>query len=165
VTGRIEQVLKALNDAGVRYLIAGGVAVVLHGYLRTTADLDLVVQLDEGNTLRAMDALSGLGYRPRAPVQAAQFADPAVRQTWIDEKGMTVFSMWKSGDAALEVDLFVAEPFDFDHVYAEATEVQLDTTTARVVPLRTLIEMKRKTGRPQDEADAAALEALEDEAE
>jgi hypothetical protein len=78
---------------------------------------------------------------------------------------MTVFSMWKSGDAALEVDLFVAEPFDFDHVYAEATEVQLDTTTARVVPLRTLIEMKRKTGRPQDEADAAALEALEDEAE
>jgi len=38
---RFEPVLKILNDAGVRYLIVGGVAVVLHGFLRTTGDLDL----------------------------------------------------------------------------------------------------------------------------
>jgi hypothetical protein len=41
----IEQVLAALNAENVRYLVVGGVAVVLHGHLRTTADLDLVVEL------------------------------------------------------------------------------------------------------------------------
>lgn len=38
--------LSALNATGVRYLVVGGVAVVLHGHLRTTADLDLVVSLE-----------------------------------------------------------------------------------------------------------------------
>lgn len=39
----IESVLKALNDSGVRYLVVGGIAVVMHGHLRTTLDLDLEV--------------------------------------------------------------------------------------------------------------------------
>lgn len=38
-------VFKALDDAGVRFLVAGGVAVNLHGYARMTQDLDLVVEL------------------------------------------------------------------------------------------------------------------------
>lgn len=45
VPSAIESVLKALNDSGVRYLVVGGIAVVMHGHLRTTADLDLVVDL------------------------------------------------------------------------------------------------------------------------
>jgi hypothetical protein len=49
MSGRVEWVLAPLERAGVRYLVVGGVAVVLHGYLRTTLDLDLVVQL-EGDT-------------------------------------------------------------------------------------------------------------------
>ena len=44
MTGSIEEVVKALGEAHVRYLVVGGVAVVLHGHLRTTADLDLLVQ-------------------------------------------------------------------------------------------------------------------------
>ena len=54
MTGAIERVLAALNAAEVRYLVVGGVAVVLHGYLRTTADLDLVVELETDNVLRAV---------------------------------------------------------------------------------------------------------------
>jgi hypothetical protein len=45
----LERVLKALNEADVRYLVVGGVAVVLHGHLRTTADLDLAVELERDN--------------------------------------------------------------------------------------------------------------------
>jgi hypothetical protein len=47
--GEIEAVLDALNRAQARYLVVGGVAVVLHGYLRTTADLDLVLHLTPDN--------------------------------------------------------------------------------------------------------------------
>lgn len=41
----VEAIVGALEKAGVRYLVAGGLAVVAHGYLRFTKDIDLVVQL------------------------------------------------------------------------------------------------------------------------
>jgi len=50
--------------------VVGGVAVVLHGSLRTTADLDLVVRIERANAERAIGALESLGYRPRALVPA-----------------------------------------------------------------------------------------------
>ena len=161
MVGDIERVLEALNQAEVRYLVAGGVAVVLHGYLRTTADLDLVVQLEEDNVRRAIRALGSLGYRPRAPVLAADFADESIREAWICEKNLQGFSLWSDEIPRLEVDLFVREPFDFDSVYESTEEIRLETAIVRVVPQRTLIEMKRLAGRPRDLEDIEALLALE----
>jgi len=156
----IEQVLATLSAAKVRYLVVGGVAVVLHGHLRTTAALDLVVALDEGNARRAVEALESMGFRPRAPVPAAQFADPQARDSWVVEKGLSVFSMWSDQVAGLEVDLFVKEPFDFEQGYARSIEVTLDSTSARIASLEDLLAMKRAAGRPQDLADIEALEAI-----
>ncbi len=156
----IEQVLAALEAERVRYLVVGGVAVVLHGHLRTTADLDLVVELVPDNARRAITALARLGFRPRAPVPAEQFADAAARQAWIDEKGLTVFSLWSDRLAGLEVDLFVKEPFPFGEVYARAVRVPLDTIQATVVSLEDLIALKRAAGRPIDLADVEALRAI-----
>lgn len=156
----IEQVLAALNADGVRYLVVGGVAVVLHGHLRTTADLDLVVELAPENARRAVAALSRLGFRPRAPVPAEEFADARARQTWIDEKDLTVFSLWSERLPEVEVDLFVKEPFLFGEAYARALRVPLDTTTVTVVSLEDLIALKRASGRPIDLADVEALRAL-----
>lgn len=163
--GAIETVLASLNEAGVRYLVVGGVAVVLHGHLRTTADLDLVVQLETENTLRALAALASLGYEPRAPVAAEELADPDVRESWIREKGLTVFSLWSRRFPGLEVDLFVAEPFDFDATFERALRVQLDETTAPVVSLEDLLALKRAAARPMDLADVDALKALAEEDE
>lgn len=160
-THPIEQVLAALNGAEVRYLVVGGVAVVLHGHLRTTADLDLVVALDERNAARAIGALESLGFRPRAPVPAAMFADARARAGWIEEKGLTVFSLASDRVAGLEVDLFVEEPFDFEEAYSRSVTVRLDATTTRVAALRDLVAMKRAAGRPLDHSDADALEAID----
>lgn len=157
----IERVLEALNRARVRYLVAGGVAVVLHGYLRTTADLDLVVQLEPDNARRALRALGSIGYVPRAPVPAEQFADASTREQWIREKNLEVFSLWSNETPGLEVDLFVREPFNFDEAYESARDLQLGTTTVRVVPRRLLIEMKKLAGRPRDLEDIEALEQLD----
>jgi hypothetical protein len=156
----IEQVLSALNAGSVRYLVVGGVAVVLHGHLRTTADLDLVVALDPGNAGRAIAALEGLGFRPRAPVPAASFADPAARASWVAEKGMTVFSLASPKIGGLEVDLFVEPPLDFEAAWARAVRVELDVTTATVASVADLVAMKRASGRPVDLADVEALEAI-----
>jgi predicted nucleotidyltransferase len=155
-----EQVLAELNAEGVRYLVVGGVAVVLHGHLRTTADLDLVVALSPDNVRRALSALGRLRFRPRAPVQAEAFADPEARREWVEEKGMTVFSLWSAEVPGIEVDLFVREPFDFDRAYGRAVRVDLDTTSATVASLEDLVALKRAAGRPVDLADVAALEAI-----
>ena len=83
-------IVRALNDAGVRYLIAGGMAVNAHGYLRFTHDVDIVIALDTANVLPAFAALAELGYRPLVPITAGEFANAATRGRWIAEKGMTV---------------------------------------------------------------------------
>ena len=66
--GDIEELLNALNAEGVRYLVVGGVAVVLHGYTRATFDLDLVINLESSNLERALQVLASRGFRPRPPV-------------------------------------------------------------------------------------------------
>jgi hypothetical protein len=70
----------------VRYLIAGGLAVVAHAYLRFTADVDLILDLEPDNVTRAIKALEAIGYQPRVPVAFQDFADAAARDRWAREK-------------------------------------------------------------------------------
>ncbi len=157
-----EPIFKALNDRGVRYVVVGGVAVVLQGHLRMTADLDLVVDLDPSNATAAIEALTELRLRPTAPVEAASFADPAARAGWIAEKGMTVFSLIDPYDAFRHVDLFVDPPIPFEDLWSRAEIVPLmNEEVVRVASIRDLIQMKRLAGRAQDIADIEALERLE----
>src|SRR5437016_1562128 len=121
----IEAIVGGLNEAGVRYLIVGGLAVVAHGFVRLTADIDLVLDPDPAALRRAIDALSGLGYRPRAPVEFSEFADPGKREQWAREKGLTVFSLSSPAHAATEVDLFVETPFDFEREYQHAERFEV----------------------------------------
>jgi hypothetical protein len=158
--GDLHRIFEALGAAEVRYLIVGGVAVVLHGYPRFTADLDLLVELDRPNALAAVRALGGLGYRPRAPVAADAFADPESRRTWIEEKGLTIFSMWSPALPATEVDLFVEEPLPFTDAYRRAVRVDLGGSTISVASIEDLIRLKRVANRPRDVEDIEALEAI-----
>lgn len=158
--GRIEQVLSALTEGNVRYLVVGGVAVVLHGHLRTTLDLDLVLHLEHENLERALAVLDGLGFQPRVPVPLRSFADVNARELWAREKNMTVFSIWHPDHPGFAIDLFIREPFDFEAAYNRALVVPLQEATATVVSLDDLIAMKRLAGRPQDESDIEALSRL-----
>ena len=160
MVGRIEHVLELLNDAGVRYLVVGGVAVVLHGHLRTTADLDLVLDLAPDNVRAAVAALAVNGFRPRAPVKLEDFADPATRRSWIDEKNLEVFSLWHPDIPGFEVDLFVTVPFDFNSVYGRKIELPIERTIAPVIGLADLIELKQAAGRHRDLEDVKVLQVL-----
>lgn len=158
--GRVEWVLGVLERADVRYLVVGGVAVVLHGYLRTTLDLDLVLQLERDNLDRALKALSDLGFQPQAPVPLSSFADPQIRETWLREKNMKVFSLWHPDHPGFAVDLFLEEPFNFEAVYRRALRVPLQTVQATVVSRDDLVAMKQAAGRARDLDDIAALSEL-----
>jgi predicted nucleotidyltransferase len=160
----IRAIAEALDRTQVRYLVVGGIAVVAHGHLRYTADLDLVLDPDPGALRRAIEALSALGYRPRAPIAFEGFADPAQRRAWAEQKGMMVFSLVSSEHAATELDLFLESPFDFEAVYSRSVRMTLrDGTAITVVALADLIELKRSAGRERDLQDIRELESLRDE--
>src|SRR5439155_20895290 len=151
----IRTIFRALNDADVHYLIVGGLAVVAHGYVRFTQDIDLVVQLERENVLRAMNALTAIGYRPLIPVDAAQFADETLRQQWRDEKGMIVFQLFDPQRESTRIDIFVSEPFVFAQEFETANWHTCGELREPVLRFDALIAMKVAAGRPMDIAYSA----------
>ena len=132
-----EAIVRALNGAGVRYLIAGGLAVNAHGYLRFTKDADFIIQLIPDNIARAFAALGTLGYTPLAPITAQQFADPAIRESWVRDKNMQVLQLWSDRHRETAIDIFVHEPFLFEEEYAKALIKPLcGTINVRFVRIR-----------------------------
>jgi hypothetical protein len=71
-------VLAALADAEVRFVIVGGVAVNLQGVPRFTSDLDVAVAIDDGSLATAARVLHGLGLRNRLPVREEELSLPEI---------------------------------------------------------------------------------------
>lgn len=156
-----EAIVRALNEAGVPFLVVGGIAVVHHGYGRLTHDIDLVVRLEREIVERTFKALASAGYKPMTPITAAQFADPALREVWQREKNMKVLRFWSDAHPETALDLFINEPFDFaaEHAKADIQEAA-PGLQVRIVALETLLAMKRAAGRLLDLADIDELNLL-----
>jgi hypothetical protein len=154
-------IVAALNESGVRYLIVGGLAVVAHGYVRFTADVDLLLSVDRDNLTRAVAALKTLGYRPRAPVNFEEFIDGSKRREWAQQKNMSVFSLFSDNHPATEIDLFLDSPIDFDAAYQRAFRQEVSPeVAANFCSFEDLIELKTLSGRPEDRADIETLKQL-----
>ncbi len=153
-------ILEALNGADARYLLVGGLAVIAHGYVRLTVDVDIVLNLERENILRAMVALEAIGYRPLVPVSATEFADENKRRSWIKEKNMIVFQMGNPHRESTRLDVFVEEPFSFVEEYARAQWEDVAGIRAPVLRFDELIRLKRAAGRPQDLLDIEQLELI-----
>ena len=150
-------VLAALRDRDIRYVLVGGLAVLLHGVDRLTADLDLVVDLAPEELKKAIDVLLELGFKPHAPVDPYQFADPAVRAKWRRDSGMVVMSFWDPENRRPTVDLFADYPMDFELLLRDSKLIPLSSAPVRVASLKHLIAIKQAAGRSRDLEDAARL--------
>lgn len=153
-----EAIIGALHGAEVRYLIAGGLAVGAHGYLRSTRDVDLVGRLVAENVERMFAALQGLGYRAMASLTPGQFADAAWRERWMKDNGVPVLAFRSDRHPETPVKVFAAEPFAFEDEYRRSLVKPLHESIAvRFVCIETLIRMKEASGRLADRADAEQL--------
>ena len=160
----VEAIVKVLNEHRVRYLIAGGLAVVAHGYVRFTADVDLILATDEANLRRAVSALESLGYRSRAPVNFSEFVNPQSRKQWAIEKNMKVFSLFSAQHPATEIDLFLEPPLDFGKAYLAAKRIEIvPGLMGPFCSLDDLIALKEQAGRPRDLEDISHLRRIEKE--
>ena len=157
----LEAIFRALQESEARYLVVGGLAVIAHGYVRMTKDIDLVLDLSADALPRALRALESLGYRPIVPVKLADFARPELRQDWIENRNMKVFNLVSDQYPDVVIDIFAKEPFSFDAEYRAAVSKEVaPRVNAQVVALPALIALKLEADRPQDRADIDKLRKL-----
>lgn len=156
-------IAQAWSRVKVRWLVVGGYAVIAHGYVRLTHDLDIIVDLEPANCRKAMEELAVLGFKPRMPVPMAAFADPDQRRLWQTEREMIVFTVWRDGPGGFEqVDLFLREPFPFAEAWQQRYQAQLgDGLEIPCLDLGRLITMKEEAGRPKDFDDIQHLRRLQ----
>ena len=156
-----DNIIRALNKNKVKFAVAGGVAVVVYGYTRFTADLDLVVELEKENLALFFDTLYGLKYRPKVPVTKKQFIDERCRREWIRKKGMVVFSFYHLERPLELIDVFVTEPIKFSEIEREMEKVRIKDLAIPVLSIRHLKKLKLLASRPQDLIDVRNLEEIQ----
>ena len=90
----------------MRYVVVGGVAVAAHGYVRFTADLDLMLDLgDEKNVRLAIEILKDEGFVPRIPFPIEAFAESVMRESWVRDKNMLVYGLDSDQLPTTHIDL------------------------------------------------------------
>jgi len=152
---------KSLNDANVQYVIVGGLATILHGYPRFTSDVDLVINLEKTEAEKAVQTLISMGLKALLPVDPFDFTDKAIRESWIEQKGMLVFSFYQPDNPLLIVDLFVREPIPFKQLSQRAVQMDIGGEMVNVCDINDLIEMKRLAARPKDIEDIKYLSEIQ----
>jgi Nucleotidyl transferase AbiEii toxin, Type IV TA system len=139
----IRQVLAALEQERVRYVVFGAVALALHGLPRATEDLDLFIAPDRDNIERLKDALRSV------------FHDPQIDEISADDLlGEYPAVQYGPPEGSFHIDLLtrLGELFEFEGL--ESERVDFGGVTVSVVTPTTLYRMKRGTVRPKDHVDA-----------
>jgi predicted nucleotidyltransferase len=151
VTG-FGRILKDLNEAGVRYVLIGGIALIRHGVVRATRDVDAVFDPDSDN-VRRIEALVSKWKATRP--DGSSIPEGAI-----------------SGDRSIhlamemgELDLVseAAAGIPFPDLFARAETKKVDGVEAPICSLVDLVAMKRAVGRERDLVDLADLKAAHGE--
>jgi predicted nucleotidyltransferase len=142
--GEAASICRALNDAGASYLLIGGVACILHGHVRATTDIDILILRTDENARRLLEGLATVGY--------------GFARDWTP-KELLARPVTVIGDSPA-VDVFtVAWSVQYEGAIAHAVSVNLEGVTVSVIGIDDLIATKR-TGRLKDAADIEVLEEI-----
>ncbi|MFC1615805.1 nucleotidyl transferase AbiEii/AbiGii toxin family protein [Patescibacteria group bacterium] len=152
-----EEVFRALNKERVKYLVVGGVAVNLHGYMRFTGDLDILLLLEEKNLKKMGKVMENLGYSERLPVSILDLSDKKMVKNWLKEKNMRAFSFMPPKDNPLQIDIITEESLKFENIFDRKITKKISGVSIPVVSIEDLIKMKKKAKRSQDLIDLEAL--------
>ena len=147
-------VTKALSSHKVRYAIVGGYAVSLHGAVRGTIDIDIVIPLELNQYNKAEAALKSLGLESNLPVSAEEVFN--FRDEYINNRNLIAWTFTSPKNPTQIVDIIITE----DSNQFKTTKVKIQRQSANIASIEDLIRMKSDTGRKQDQADIEALRRL-----
>ncbi|MCE7041091.1 DUF6036 family nucleotidyltransferase [Dyadobacter sp. CY312] len=137
--------IRLLNEEGVEYVVLGGHAVIAHGYLRTTGDVDIFVRPSHSNAIKILKAMERYGYTDgefdlEDFIKVPSYLSFGRYDGWVD---IMTFTLGVS----------------FDECYDNRLILEIQGVPVNFIGLRQLVENKRAIGRPQDLRD---LENLRD---
>lgn len=135
--------LKLLNQHGVKYLVIGGYAVVLHGHNRMTGDLDLFIELSTENAEAFCAAYHEFGLG-RGEVTAADFL----------EEG----KMIRAGFEPMRLEILNRiSGVSFEECYPHRVEIEIEGVLVKFIGRDQLIANKLASGRDKDLSDVKKL--------
>ncbi len=138
-----KEFLKSLDSNRVEYLLIGGYAVGIYGYVRATNDLDIWVNISEENAARIECALREFG-----------FGGPGLSS----ELFLTPNNVVRMGVPPIRVEILTSvSGVDFESCYAERQTVQIEEISVPVISLACLRRNKAASGRARDLADLENL--------
>ncbi|HEU0188724.1 MAG TPA: hypothetical protein VFQ97_01890 [Gallionella sp.] len=157
---KIAELLCALSEGQVRYVLVGGLAVQLHGYMRSTFDIDLVLAMDDGNLTRFIEVAKQHGLKPSIPVPIDSLRNAEQIEQWYREKGMLAFALREPQTGGGVVDVLVRPEVPFEQLMENAVVGQLLGKQVWIASIDDLLMMKRIANRPKDRLDIEALEKI-----
>lgn len=138
--------IMALNDAEVRYLLVGGYSVILHGYARTTGDLDIWVQRTGENYEKLKTAF-------------LKFGMPVFDMTAENFLHHDIWDVFTFGVPPVAIDIMVSvKGLEFDTAFQHAVEFNDEGLRVRVIQMADLIRSKKASNRPKDQDDLQNLQ-------
>ena len=138
-----KELFRSLNAKGVEYLLVGGYAVIIYGYVRNTNDIDVVVSNDPANIARCLDALDDFG-----------FGGPDL------EKALTSIEkdVVRMGVEPMKIEILnYLNGVDFKDAYSRRLNATVEDMIISVISLEDLIANKENVGRLQDLLDVEKL--------
>ena len=139
---------KSLNQNHVKYIMIGGFAVNLHGFARTTGDLDIWLKDDIDNRKNLGAALAQFGY------DKFSFVDFKFVPGWTD--------LYIGSGIRLDIITTMQglENISFDEAFSIANVAQIDEIKVPFLHINQLIQNKKATNRPKDVIDVMELEKI-----
>ncbi|WP_149241082.1 DUF6036 family nucleotidyltransferase [Dyadobacter sp. 32] len=142
--------LQALNEFHVEYILVGGYSVILHGYSRTTGDMDIWVKKSKENYSKI-----GLAF--------SRFGMPMFDMTEENFLNNPAFDVFTYGRAPVSIDIITKlKGLEFENAFDNASDHIVDDLTIRLINYRDLITAKKAAGRPRDINDIENLENSSD---
>lgn len=150
----IYKVVEILQNYNIEYAIAGGYAVALHGAVRGTVDIDLVIKLDKNILLKIEYAFKEIGLQSRLPLKGEEVFN--FREEYIKNRNLIAWNFININNPAESVDILLTE----DLKKIRTKTIKSGIKTLKIVSINDLIKMKNKSGRPQDLEDIKSLRSL-----
>lgn len=142
-----EKLLANLARAEVKFIIAGGVAVALNGFVRTTEDVDILIESSAENVRRVLDELRNFGEGHARQLSPADFSDSEGAVRIIEDFPLDIFTTMRG---QRYVDLI-----------GSTKPTRIDDIDVRYLNAEALILLKRDSQREQDRIDVATLRSIE----
>jgi len=147
------KLLATLSDAGVDYVLIGGLAVTLHGYQRVTMDVDVVLSMDDANLAKFVNSATAAGLRPVLPIPLDALRDASLIDQWHREKGVLAFALRSPDTIAAMIDILVRPVVPFEELKRNAVVKRVGPLSIPVAGIDDLIRLKTGTGRTKDVLD------------